>query len=86
MSCGYTEMYPEDWKNIAHRVKNLSGWKCAKCGRPHDPEDFYVLTVHHIDGDTNNNEDDNLVALCQRCHLAMQHKSTAVRHGQVSLF
>lgn len=28
-----------------------------------------VLTVHHIDGDPTNNERNNLVALCQRCHL-----------------
>jgi 5-methylcytosine-specific restriction endonuclease McrA len=29
-----------------------------------------VLTVHHRDGDPTNNRRDNLVALCQRCHLA----------------
>jgi len=29
-----------------------------------------VLTVHHIDADKSNNDRSNLVALCQRCHLA----------------
>lgn len=28
-----------------------------------------VLTVAHLDHDKNNNDDDNLAALCQRCHL-----------------
>lgn len=28
-----------------------------------------VLTVHHRDGDPTNNRSENLVALCQRCHL-----------------
>lgn len=28
-----------------------------------------VLTIAHLDGDTRNNEDQNLAALCQRCHL-----------------
>ena len=28
-----------------------------------------VLTVHHIDFDKSNNREDNLVALCNRCHL-----------------
>lgn len=28
-----------------------------------------VLTVAHVDQDPANNTDDNLAALCQRCHL-----------------
>jgi hypothetical protein len=28
-----------------------------------------VLTVSHLDHDTTNNDDSNLRALCQRCHL-----------------
>lgn len=31
-----------------------------------------VLTVHHIDYNPQNEEDDNLIALCQRCHLKVQ--------------
>jgi hypothetical protein len=30
-----------------------------------------VLTIHHIDGDRTNNNDLNLIALCQRCHLKL---------------
>lgn len=41
-----------------------------------------VLTVAHIDHDTTNNSEDNLAALCQRCHLrhdAKQHAANAKR-------
>lgn len=53
-----------------------------------------VLTVAHLDHDPENCSDDNLRALCQRCHLrldAQQHKETRrhtrdERSGQRSLF
>jgi len=30
-----------------------------------------VLTIHHIDGNINNNDKHNLIALCQRCYLRL---------------
>lgn len=30
-----------------------------------------ILTVHHIDGDKHNSTKQNLIALCQRCHLRL---------------
>lgn len=44
-----------------------------------------VLTVAHLDHDTTNNADDNLVALCQRCHLnhdREQHAASAKKTRQ----
>jgi len=66
--------YPDDWEEIALRLKRESKWKCEHCGHDHDPVNGYCLTVHHLDMDTTNNDDDNLVALCQRCHLSIQSK------------
>lgn len=37
-----------------------------------------VLTVAHLDHDTTNNDDSNLKALCQRCHL----RHDAKEHGK----
>lgn len=33
-----------------------------------------VLTVAHLDHDPANNAEENLAALCQRCHLAHEHR------------
>jgi hypothetical protein len=30
-----------------------------------------ILTVHHIDGNKKNNSEQNLISLCQRCHLRL---------------
>lgn len=64
--------YPPDWPEIELRIKEKAGWKCERCGHPHDPPAGYTLTVHHLDNDKSNCADWNLAALCQRCHLHIQ--------------
>jgi hypothetical protein len=64
--------YPEDWKEIATRIKCDANWKCERCKHTNDRETGHVLTVHHLDGNKHNCADWNLAALCQRCHLAIQ--------------
>lgn len=64
--------YPDDWKEIAGRVKAAAGNRCERCKHINDLASGHVLTVHHLDGDKANCEDWNLAALCQRCHLAIQ--------------
>ena len=64
--------YPENWKEIAWRVKEAASWKCIRCGHPHNVDTKHVLTVHHLDGQKNNCRWWNLLALCQRCHLSIQ--------------
>lgn len=65
-------LYPDNWAEIATGIKERAGWKCEACGNPHGPSP-YVLTVDHVvDHDPGNVSDDNLVALCQRCHLRRQ--------------
>jgi len=67
--------YPPDWYARARQVKDAAGWRCTACGHVHDPDHGYTLTVHHRDGDPGHNDLDNLVALCQRCHLAAHGRS-----------
>ena len=64
--------YPEDWPEIAERIKEKAGHRCERCD--HDSTPPYVLTVHHLDNDKGNCQDWNLAALCQRCHLSIQGK------------
>lgn len=75
--------YPDNWEDIARRLKELVGWKCEHCGHPHDPASGYVLTVHHLDMNPANCNFTNIVALCQRCHLRIQAQ---YKPGQLFLF
>ena len=65
--------YPADWKEISLRIKDRERWHCKWCfaahGKPHPVTGSnVVLTVAHLDHQPENNADDNLAALCQRCH------------------
>jgi 5-methylcytosine-specific restriction endonuclease McrA len=59
-------------KESGYREKSLRlhGHICAKCGREFDPRDLHLLTVHHRDGNPNNNPEDgsNWENLCSFCH------------------
>ena len=66
--------YPANWKEIATAVKDAADWKCVRCGHPHDIPAGFMLTVHHLDMDPSNCAWWNCVALCQKCHLQIQHK------------
>jgi len=72
------DLYTPDWKYIAWKVKDRAGWKCEGCSIPHGPCPR-ILTVHHIDLNPQNNQADNLIALCQRCHLKVQGMMTQPR-------
>ena len=56
------------WKVISDQIKVEAGWCCERCGQKNETPGK-TLTVHHWDGDGNNNNRTNLVALCQTCHL-----------------
>jgi hypothetical protein len=64
--------YPPEWTEIAKSVKDEAGWRCVRCGHPHEPKAGYTLTVHHLTGDKGNCAWWNLAPLCQRCHLTIQ--------------
>lgn len=86
--------YPKDWKAISLRIRERSGWRCegspgvypdccAVHGEPHPVTGSkVVLTVAHLDHTPENCADENLMAMCQRCHLtydADHHKGNAAK-------
>ncbi|RPI95536.1 MAG: HNH endonuclease [Chloroflexi bacterium] len=66
--------YPDNWREIAKAVKDAAQWKCVRCGKLHDPQNGYTLTVHHLDINPVNCAWWNIPPLCQRCHLSIQSK------------
>ena len=77
---------PENWEALATAVKEAAGWRCEQCGHPHEPAAGYTLTVHHIDGDPGHNAPENLVALCQRCHLGLHGRRTWIGQAMFEFF
>jgi len=55
-----------------YREKSLKlhGWICAKCAREFDSSNLHQLTVHHKDGNHNNNpaNGSNWENICNHCH------------------
>ena len=67
-------LYPPNWPEISKRIREREGQQCkwcaAKNGEPHPVTGSkVVLTVAHLNHEPGDCRDDNLVALCQRCHL-----------------
>ena len=75
--------YPADWKAISRRIRheragNRCEWCDAENGEPHPiTGSKVVLTVAHLDHTPENCADDNLAALCQRCHNGYDAKERA---------
>lgn len=76
-----TGNYPPGWPEFARQVKTDAGWCCVRCHHPNDRASGHVLTVHHL---TMNRAEPfehwwAFAALCQRCHLQVQHKVDLAR-------
>lgn len=66
--------YGPGWTKLSKRIRFVrAGNKCEFCGaenyKPHPiTGSRVVLTVAHLDHDHRNHAEENLKALCQRCH------------------
>jgi len=66
--------YPADWAAISLRIRAREKNRCKFCGaRNHEPNpetgSRVVLTVAHLNQIPEDCREENLAALCQRCHL-----------------
>ncbi len=68
--------------NYRERSLKIHGLVCVKCARDFSDQDRRLLTVHHKDGNHNNNPPDgsNWENLCVYCHE--DEHSRKVREGQ----
>ena len=70
--------YPADWLEIRASILARAGAQCEWCGVANyslvwrgvraDTPVRVVLTIAHLNHRPEDNGDDNLAALCQRCH------------------
>ena len=79
------DLYPDNWDEIATRIKESADWKCEKCGmqcrRPGEEFDTHkrTLTCAHLNHTESDCRDENLVALCAGCHLRYDAPMKALR-------
>jgi len=77
------DKYPDDWKEIANRVKEKTGYRCQACGRqcrkPGEPHTTHknTLTVAHLNHDESDCRPENLMAMCAPCHVRYDARSKA---------
>ena len=78
--------YPKNWKEIRARILERANNRCEFCGvenhsyryNPKTRKDAYiVLTIAHMNEVIEDCSDENLKALCQRCHNRYDAKSRA---------
>lgn len=90
--------YSQDWKHIANKIKQQSGYCCQKCqlqclapGQSYQHlsrkiRSRYTIQVHHRDRQPANNQPENLIAVCSGCHLFYhQGRQGNITPGQLSL-
>ena len=93
------QRYPKNWTQIALSVKEAARWRCRRCGRQcyrpgEKPTDLnrsewtnHTLCVHHSNYDPSDNRIDNLIPLCNPCHLSLHAgRRGNVTPGQLSLW
>ena len=62
--------YPNNWKEVASRIRQLDGYRCVVCAA-----DDCTIDVHHIVYVSNfgTHQKTNLISLCRPCHES-EHK------------
>lgn len=69
--------YPSNWTKVSLVIRRVAQQRCEWCGvengspLPSGRKGKVVLTVAHLNHDTHDLQRENLSALCQKCHLAL---------------
>jgi hypothetical protein len=76
------EPYSKEWtKELKKQIRERDNYKCQLCGIK-ETEYYQKLSVHHIDYNKNNLNENNLVSLCRKCHI----KTNCKRDYWISIF
>ena len=62
-----------EWKELRSRILALAKWRCHECGA-------YATEVHHLTYvNVGNESEEDLQALCRRCHQHVHHDAHDAR-------
>lgn len=65
------EPYTTDWtKSLRISIRERDKYICQICG---EKQDSKAYAIHHIDYDKKNCNPDNLITLCNSCHMKTNH-------------
>lgn len=64
---GYTGEYTKDWPKVSKNYKSGKNWTCEKCKKD-CIKCKHKFDCHHINGVKDDNNPNNLMALCRLCH------------------
>lgn len=71
--------YPREHRAIKERIRAMDGNKRQNPECPNTEDDYNrALDVHHIDYDKLNNDENNLITLCQSCNIRAGHGDRTV--------
>ena len=68
---GVSQKYPREFYKLRFAVKDRDNHVCQICGK--NTYRSRYAHVHHIDGDKQNNDMENLILLCIHCHSKVHH-------------
>lgn len=72
----------EEWKKLRLKILRRDNYTCQYCG--FRTEKWQL--VHHLNGNPNNNEDNNLETICPMCNLINHSGQGCVIQGIVDLY
>jgi putative alpha-1,2-mannosidase len=76
------EISKEEWRKLRLKILERDNFTCQYCG--FKAEKWQI--VHHIDGNPNNNEKNNLETICPMCNLIHHAGQGCVVQGIVDLY
>ncbi|HWQ36938.1 MAG TPA: HNH endonuclease signature motif containing protein [Blastocatellia bacterium] len=72
------KFYGSPWRALSRRIRfGRAGGRCERCGAIHGwlhPQSgkLVALTVHHFNFTPGDDREENLIAVCQACHLELE--------------